>query len=68
MNNVPVISTVDGDDFTGREFAAMLPNSTDAFDVTYKDGLNYTSFYEEVYAARNEGDAFPYSFGSYQIY
>ena len=57
-----------GNDVMGSEFAAMLPNSTDAFDVSYHDGLNYTEFYDTVFAARNDGPSYPYSFGSYQIF
>lgn len=43
----------------------MLPNATDAFDVTFINGLNYTSFYDAVYEARKDEPAFPYSFGSF---
>ena len=64
----PVNMTGDGGDVTGEELFAALPNSTDAFEVTYKDGLNYTEFYDAVYEARNELPLFPYRYGSYQIY
>eukprot|EP00353_Schmidingerella_taraikaensis_P008980 CAMPEP_0185592194 /NCGR_PEP_ID=MMETSP0434-20130131/67115_1 /TAXON_ID=626734 ORGANISM="Favella taraikaensis, Strain Fe Narragansett Bay" /NCGR_SAMPLE_ID=MMETSP0434 /ASSEMBLY_ACC=CAM_ASM_000379 /LENGTH=57 /DNA_ID=CAMNT_0028217807 /DNA_START=80 /DNA_END=249 /DNA_ORIENTATION=+ len=56
--------TGDGYDVMGSEFAKALPNATDAFDVTFLDGLNYTQFYDSVYKARNDGPAYPYSFGS----
>jgi len=46
----------------------MLPNSTDAFEVTYKNDLNYIEFYDEVYKARQDGDTYPYRYGSYQIF
>ena len=68
MNNQPNNMTDDGHDVMGSEFAAMLPNATDAFEVTFLDGLNYTQFYNSVYEARNSGPAYPYSFGSFQIY
>ena len=68
MNENPVVMENDGNDVKGSELFALLPNSTDAFEVTYKDNLNYTEFYEAVYEARNDGDPFPYRFGSYQIY
>jgi hypothetical protein len=68
MNDRPVNMTDDGMDIMGSEIAAMLPNSTEAFEVSYKDDLNYTEFYEAVYAARNDGPAYPYRYGSYQIY
>jgi len=42
MNEKPVNMTDDGTDVMGSEFFAMLPNATDAFEVTYKDDLNYT--------------------------
>ncbi len=60
--------TGDGFDVTGEELFAALPNSTDAFAVTYVDDLNYTEFYNAVYEARNVLPLFPYRYGSYQIY
>lgn len=63
MNENPVVTT--DDDFKGSEFFAMLPNVTDAFEVTYHENLNYTAFYDAVYAARHDGSPFPYRFGSY---
>ena len=68
MNNIPVNMTGDGNDIMGSDLFAMLPNATDAFEVTYKDNLNYTEFYDAVYAARNDGPPFPYRFGSYQVF
>jgi len=68
MNDNPVNMTGDGGDVTGSDLYAMLPNSTDAFEVTYKNNLNYSEFYDAVYASRNEGDPFPYRYGSYQIF
>ena len=32
------------------------------------NSTSYTEFYDEVYEARNEGDPFPYRYGSYNIY
>lgn len=58
----------DGYDVTGEELFKMLPNSTEAFTVTYKNDLNYTEFYNEVYEARNDLPLAPYRYGSYQIY
>ena len=71
MNENPVVMTgdgTDGKDLLGHEIAAMLPNRTEAFEVSYKDNLNYSEFFEAVFEARNDGPAFPYRFGSYQIY
>jgi len=42
MNENPVIMTGDGGDVKGSDLYAMLPNSTDAFEVIYKNDLNYT--------------------------
>lgn len=55
MNSQPPYETRIGeeDDVLGEEFAAMLPNATEAFDVTFIDGLNYTQFYDTVFEARN---------------
>ena len=63
MNDQPV--KMSPESITGTEFASMLPNATDAFDVTFINGLNYTSFYDAVYEARKDEPAFPYSFGSF---
>ena len=69
MNSNPVIPSEDTtQDVTGAELFAMLPNSTDAFEVTYVDDKNYTEFYNAVYEARNEAPLYPYRYGSYQIY
>ena len=68
MSEKPVNMTNDGYDVNGSEFAAMLPNATSAFEVTYKDIANYTDFYDAVYEARNDGPLYPYRYGSYQIY
>ena len=68
MNRNPVNMTNDGFDVTGEELFAALPNSTEAFEVKYVDGLNYTEFYDAVYEARNDAPLFPYRYGSYQIY
>ena len=66
MNSQPPNRLLIGDDeVMGEEFAAMLPNATEAFDVTMIDGLNYTQFYEAVFEARNYQDPTPYSFGSF---
>ena len=65
MNNNPVSMAGDGNDVTGPELFAMLPNSTDAFEVTYVDDKNYTEFYNAVYEARNEAPLYPYRYGSY---
>lgn len=35
----------DGFDVTGSELYANMPNSTEAFDVTYIEAANYTDFY-----------------------
>ena len=45
MNEKPVNMTGDGNDVMGSELFAMLPNSTEAFEVKYVDNLNYTEFY-----------------------
>ena len=68
MNDKPYNMTEDGHDVMGSELYAMLPNSTEAFEVTYKDNLNYTEFYDAVYEARNDLPLYPYRYGSYQIY
>lgn len=65
MNENPVNMTGDGNDVMGSELYAMLPNATDAFEVSYHDNLNYTEFYDAVFAARQDGDPFPYRYGSY---
>jgi hypothetical protein len=53
MSTNPVSMTGDGNDVTGAELYAMLPNATSAFEVTYVDIQNYTDFYDAVYAFRN---------------
>ena len=68
MNPNPVNMTGNGADVTGAELFAMLPNSTDAFEVTYVNAANYTDFYNMVYEARNDVPYFPYRYGSYNIY
>ena len=69
MNDRPYNMTGDGNDVMGSEIAAMLPNATSAFEVYYNyDNLTYIDFYTAVYEARNDGKAFPYRYGSYQIY
>jgi len=47
MNQNPVYpTTTEGAvDITGSELFAMLPNSTDAFEVEYITADNYTDFY-----------------------
>ena len=45
MNEKPVNMTNDGNDVMGSELFAMLPNSTEAFEVKYVDDMNYTEFY-----------------------
>ena len=52
----------------GADLYAMLPNATDAFEVTYVDAANYTDFYNMVHEARNDVPYFPYRYGSYNIY
>lgn len=54
MSTQPVNITGNGGDVSGAELYAMLPNSTDAFDVTYVNAANYTDFYNMVYEARND--------------
>ena len=68
MNSMPVNMTNNGGDVSGAELYAMLPNSTDAFDVTYVNATDYTEFYNMVYEARNDVPCFPYRYGSYNIY
>ena len=68
MNSMPVNMTNNGGDVSGAELFAMLPNSTDAFEVTWTDAANYTDFYNKVYEARNDVPYFPYRYGSYNIY
>ena len=60
---IPMLNKEDG-----SELAAMLPNATEAFDVTYREDLNYTEFYNAVYEARNDLPLYPYRYGSYQIW
>ena len=69
MNDRPYNMTGDGNDVMGSEIAASLPNATSAFEVNF-DTANktYIDFYNAVYEARNDGEAFPYRYGSYQIY
>lgn len=57
--------TGDGYDVTGSELVAMFPNSTEAFEAEYVGDLNYTEFYDAVYAARNTGPLYPYRYGSF---
>ena len=67
INNTPV--NVTGDDFTGEDLVAHLPNSTQAFAPTYwDDATNYTDFYAHVYEARNDKPLYPYRYASYQVY
>ena len=47
---------------------AGFPNATEAFEPTFVEDLNYTEFYDAVYAFRNEGPVYPYRYGSYQIF
>ena len=68
MNNQTVNPVGDGFDVSGEELFAMLPNGTDAFEVKYVDGLNYSSFYDAVFEHRNDLPLYPYRYGSYQIY
>ena len=69
MNSHPILSAENEEDnVSGAELFAMLPNSTDAFEVTYVDDKNYTEFYHAVYEARNEAPLYPYRYGSYQIF
>jgi len=50
----PQNTTIEGAvDVTGSELFAMLPNSTDAFEVEYINSTNYTDFYNQVFEARN---------------
>ena len=66
MNNNPVNASADPtQDLTGMDIAKMLPNATDAFDVTFTDEQDYLNFYDAVFAFRNEGDPYPYRYGSY---
>jgi len=58
----------DGFDVTGAELFANMPNSTEAFDVTYIEAATYIDFYHEVYEARNALPLYPYRYGSYQIF
>lgn len=60
--------TGDGSDVTGAELYSNMPNSTEAFDVTYLDATGYLDFYNQVFEARNDLPLFPYRYGSYQIY
>ena len=60
--------TGNGGDVMPSELFAALPNSTDAFEVTYVNAANYTDFYNMVYEARNDLPYFPYRYGSYNIY
>ena len=67
LNKTPV--NVTGDDWTGEELTAHLPNATTAFEPEYWDGAtDYIDFYNHVYEARNEKPLYPYRYGSYQIY
>ena len=68
MNSIPVNVTGNEGDVSGKELYAMLPNSTEAFDVTYVNATDYTEFYNMVYEARNDIPHFPYRYGSYNIY
>jgi len=61
----PYNMTGDGGDIMGSQLAAMLPNATEAFEVTYVGNLTYLDFYNQVYATRNEGPLLPYRYGSY---
>ena len=53
---------------SGKELVAAMPNSTSFFDVTYVGNLTYNDFYDEFFESRNEGEVFPYRFGSYNIF
>ena len=68
MNQEPVLKADDGFDVSGSELYAMLPNSTDFFDVEYIEAANYTDFYDQVFEARNALPLYPYRYGSYQIF
>ena len=58
-----------GDDFTGKDLVAHLPNSTSAFEATYVDGIDdYIDFYNHVFEARNDKPLYPYRYGAYQVY
>lgn len=68
FNEMPVNQT-GVNDATGLEIAQAFPNFTDAFEVTkYTENMTYMDFYDEVYAARNEGPNYPYKYGSFNIY
>ena len=68
MNEMPVNQT-GVNDATGLEIAQAFPNYTDAFEVTkFTKNMSYMDFYDEVFAARNEGDNYPYRYGSFNIY
>ena len=55
MNDIPINSTTDtgGEDFTGSELYAMLPNSTEAFNVKYIEVADYhgTDNYNSAYGS-----------------
>ena len=69
MNMHTLNQTTPGPFATGKEIYNMLPNVTDAFEVTYvHDELSYIDFYNKVYEAKNTGPLTPYRYGSYNIY
>ena len=68
MNTQPVNMTGDGGDVMGKDIAKHLPNATDFWDITWTDTETYNEFYDAVYNARNDGEPYPYRYGSYQIY
>ena len=67
MNDIPINSATitGGEDFTGSELYAMLPNSTEAFNVKYIEVADYHDFYDQVYQFRSEDPIYPYKYGSY---
>lgn len=68
MSEQPWNMTGDGSDIMGSQFAAMLPNATEAFEVTLVPNITYNDFYDSVFAARKELPLYPYRYGSYQFY
>ena len=70
LNDKPYNMTGDGGDIKGSDLIDLLPNATEDFwDVTLvKENLTYNDFFYKVYDFRNEGDVYPYRYGSYQIY
>ena len=68
MNESPVNQTEEGTHMMSSELVALLPNSTEAFEVTYVGNITYEEFYNAVYEHRLDGDPYPYRYGSYQVF